>query len=97
MTKEWVRKPFRLDPLPNVLTLKAPTQPEKGKGKKATIPTFQARSLVHFGIFDGHARDLAYFEREEKKKMKGKKVNRSSPRNRGSTNRPTRRVGTCKG
>ena len=37
LIREWINQPFRLDPLPN-----APAQPEKQKGAKVTIPTFEA-------------------------------------------------------
>ena len=80
MTKGWVRKPFKLDPLPNSPTLQAPSWLVKLKGKKATIPSFQAQSLVHLKIFYEHARDMAYFGREEKKKRKGKMSSKVSPK-----------------
>ena len=65
---------MRLDPLPNALALLAPAHPEKGKGKKVTIPSFQVQSPICFGTIYIHARDMAYFERGEKGKMKKRRL-----------------------
>ena len=40
LTKDWIRRPFKLDPLSSALALKAPARPKKWKGIIATIPTF---------------------------------------------------------
>ena len=42
LTREWINRPFRMDPLPNAPILLAPTRTKNGKGVKVTIPTFQA-------------------------------------------------------
>ena len=46
LTREWINRPLKLDPLPNAPTLQEPTRPEKGKGVKVTIPTFQTQSPI---------------------------------------------------
>ena len=71
LTREWINKPFRMDPLTNAPKLHAPSRSKKGKGVKATIPTFHAHSPIQPSTVYRHARDVAYIERERKVKRKG--------------------------
>ena len=42
MMKDWIKKLFQLDPIPNIVIFHAQAHPDKGRGKKVTIPTFAA-------------------------------------------------------
>ena len=42
MTQDWIKKPFKLDPIPETVIFHAQAHPTKGRGKKVTIPTFVA-------------------------------------------------------
>ena len=42
MTNNWIKKPFPLDPIPDIVIFHAHAHPEKGRGNKVTIPTFVA-------------------------------------------------------
>ncbi len=42
MMKDWIKKPFPLDLIPNTMIFHPHARPERGKGKKVTIPTFVA-------------------------------------------------------
>ena len=46
MMKNWIKKPFPLDPIPNTIIFHANAHPKRGKGKKFTIPTFVAQSPI---------------------------------------------------
>ena len=46
ITKDWIKKTFQLDPIPNTVIFHTQAHPEKGRGKKVTIPTFAAQSLI---------------------------------------------------
>ena len=67
-----------MDPLPNVPTLQVLARLGKGKGKKATIPSFEAQSPVYPESVYKYARDVAYFERDEKRKKNGKRSGKRS-------------------
>ena len=40
MTKDWIKKPFPLDPILDTMIFHAHAYLERGRGKKVTIPTF---------------------------------------------------------
>jgi len=46
MTKEWIKQPFQLDPIPDTVVFHAQAHPEKGRGRKFTIPTFALQSPI---------------------------------------------------
>ena len=46
MTKEWIKQPFQLDPIPDTVVFYAQAHPEKGRGRKVTIPTFALQSPI---------------------------------------------------
>ena len=46
MMKDWIKKPFPLDPIPDTLIFHAHAHPERGRGKKVTNPTFVAQSPI---------------------------------------------------
>ena len=60
LTRDWIQKPFRLDPLSNVPPLQAPTCPEKGKHKKVALPSFQEKLHVSHETVYKYLRDVAY-------------------------------------
>ena len=60
LTREWIKKHFRLDLLPNAPTLQAPARPEKQKGIKVTIPTFEAQPPDQPETVYKHERDMVY-------------------------------------
>ena len=74
--REWIKKPFNLDPNPLVVTLQDTTCPIKGKGAKVTVPTFPAQPPVRSKMIHQHERDVEYF-RVDKGKNKRK---RESPK-----------------
>lgn len=50
MMKDWIKKPFLLDPIPNTVIFHAHAHPKRGRGKKVTIPTFVAQSYIRLEI-----------------------------------------------
>jgi hypothetical protein len=70
LTQKWIRKPFQLDPLPSAPTLQAPARPDKGKGKKVTIPSFQSHAPVPPDSVYGHDRTVVYFKEKKKKRKR---------------------------
>ena len=44
--QDWIKKPFEFDLIPKIVIFYVQAQPTKGRGKKITIPTFAAQSLV---------------------------------------------------
>lgn len=78
LAREWIRKPFQMDPIPQVIYFQATTRPTKGKGTKVTIPTYPAKSPVRSKMIQQHEWKVEYFEAD---KGKGKRK-RSAPRER---------------
>lgn len=50
MMQDWIKKPFKLDPIPQTINFHAQAHPTKGRGKKVTIPTFSAQSPIRSEI-----------------------------------------------
>ena len=46
LTREYIKKPFSMDLVPQALRLQARNRPKRGKGTKVTIPTYPTKSLV---------------------------------------------------
>ena len=46
MKRNWIKKPFPLDPIPDIVIFHAHAHPKRGKGRKVTIPTFAAQSPI---------------------------------------------------
>ena len=42
MMLDWIKKPFKLDPILKIVILHAQACPTNGRGQKVTIPTFAA-------------------------------------------------------
>ena len=72
LTRNWIKKPFNLDPVEETLTFQAIVHPTKGKGEKVTVPTFPAQIVVMPEMACRDDRDVWQF-RENKGKYKGKR------------------------
>ena len=77
MTKDWIKKPFQLDPIPNTVIIYAQSCTKKGREKKITIPTFAAQSPIRPEIVYQLDCPVGYYHPLERK-GKGKRK-RSSP------------------
>ncbi len=78
MTREWIKKPFKIHLLPQVVPLQATICPAKGKGAKVTVPTFPTQFLVWPKIVHQHEREVEYFKankgmNKRKRVAKGRK------------------------
>ena len=58
LTREWIKKPFKLDLVPQNIPLQATTCPTRGKVAKVTIPTFHTQSPVRLEIIHQHEREV---------------------------------------
>ena len=76
LMREWIKNPFNLDLVPQVVTFQALAHPIKGKSAKVIVPTFPAQSLVRLEIVYQHERNFGCF-RVDKGKNKRK---RDSPK-----------------
>ena len=61
LMKEFIKKPFKLDPLPQFIIFQATTHPITGKGAKVIVQTFLSQSLVKPQMVYQHDRDVGYF------------------------------------
>ena len=50
ITKSWIKKPFPLDPVPDLVIFQEHAHLERGKGRKVTIPTFALKSPIRLEI-----------------------------------------------
>ena len=73
LTREWIKKPFKLDPIPLSIPLQATTRLARDKGAKIIVPTFPTQSLVGLEIVYQHEREVEYFK-AYKRKNKRKRV-----------------------
>ena len=46
MTKNWIKKPFPLDPISDTMIFYVHAHPERGRGKKVIVPTFASQSPI---------------------------------------------------
>ena len=46
MKKNWIKKPFPLDPILDTVIFHVHACPKRGRGKKVIIPTFEAQSPI---------------------------------------------------
>ena len=67
MTKSWIKKPFLLDPVLETVIFHAHARPERGKGRKATIPTFALKSPIRSETVYQLDRPVGYYHPPEKK------------------------------
>lgn len=67
MTKEWIKRPFKLDPVPQIVVFQAIVRPVRGRGEKVTIPTFPAQSPIRLEMEYKHEREVGYFKVEKGK------------------------------
>ena len=71
MTKDWIKKPFPLDPIPNIVIFHAHAHPERGKGRKVTVPIFALQSHIQPEIVYQLDRPVGYYHPPKRKgKMK---------------------------
>ena len=77
MMKDWIKKPFKLDPICDTMIFHAQAHLEKGRGKKVTIPTFASQSPIRPEIVYQLDHPARYYH-PPKRKGKGKRK-RSSP------------------
>ena len=75
--KDWIKKPFQLDPIPDIMIFYMQSFLEKGRGKKVTIPTFAAQSPMRPEIVFKLDHPVGYYHPPERK-GKGKRK-RTSP------------------
>ena len=67
MTKSWIKKPFLLDPVLDTVIFHAHVHPEKGKGRKVTIPTFALQYPIRPEIVYQHDHPMGYYHPLERK------------------------------
>lgn len=79
LTKDWIKRPFKVDPIPQVVDFQATTRPTKGGGAKVTIPTFIAQSLVRPEIVHQLDKEVGYY-RAHKGKGKRKRTSPQQPK-----------------
>lgn len=77
MKKDWINKPFQLDPIPDTLIFHTQACLEKGRRKKVTMSTFAAHSPIRPEIIYQLDHLVGYYH-PPKRKGKGKRK-RSSP------------------
>ena len=77
MMQDWIKKPFKLDPIPETIIFHAQARPTKGRWKNFTIPTFAAQSPIMPATVYQLDRLVEYYYPQERK-GKGKRK-RSSP------------------
>ena len=46
LTKEWIKRPFKLYLVPQTIFFQATTCPVKGRGVKVIVPTFTTQSAI---------------------------------------------------
>ena len=72
LIREWIRKPFWMDPISQALPLQDITQTNKGKGTKITKPTYPTKSLVRPEMVHRHEREVEYSKTQKGKDKKRK-------------------------
>lgn len=77
MMQDWIKKPFKLDPIPEIVIFHPQAHLVKGRGKKVTIPIFLAQSLIRPEMVYQIDRQVGYYHTQEIK-SKGKRK-RNSP------------------
>ena len=77
MMKDWIKNYFQIDPIPNTVIFHTHAHPERGRGKKVTIPTFAAKSPIRPKIVYQLDYLVGYYHPLERKEKNKKK--RSSP------------------
>ena len=67
MTKNWIKKPFPLDPVPDIVIFHTHAFPKRGKGRKVTIPTFALKSPIRLETVYHLDRPVGYYHPLERK------------------------------
>ena len=70
--KEWIKRLFMLDLIPQIAVFQATSRSVKGRGVKVTIPTCSSQSLVTMEILYRYGREVGHFK-EKKGKNKRKR------------------------
>ena len=61
LTKDWIKRPFKLDPIPQTIVFHAQSFPAKGQGSKVTVPTFTTRSPMRLDTIHQLDRKVGYY------------------------------------
>ena len=61
LTKNWIKRPFKLDLIPQTIVFQATTHPVKGRRENVTMPTFTTLSLVRPEIVHQLEKEFGYF------------------------------------
>ena len=73
LTKDQIKRPFKLDPIPQIVVFHAQAYPSKGQGAKFTIPTFTTQSPMRPKRIHQLDRPVGYY-RAQKDKGKRKRT-----------------------
>ena len=67
LTKDWIKRPFKLDPIPQVVVFHTTAHPTRGQGDKVTMPTFTTPSLVRLETMHQLDRKVGYYRAKQGK------------------------------
>ncbi len=76
LTKDWIKIPFKLDPIPQEMVFHAQAHPARDRGTKVIVPIFTTQSLVRPEVVHQLDREVGYYRAQ---KGKGKRK-RTSPK-----------------
>ena len=85
LTKDWIKRTFKLDPIPQVVVFHTTAFLVRGRGAKVVVPNFIAQFLVRTKIVHKLDIEVAYY-RAKKGKQKSK---RTSPKKDEPEEEPT--------
>ena len=70
LTKNWIKRPFKLDLIPQVFVFHSQAHLDKGQGVKVAVPTFTDQSPMRLEIVHQLDREVGYYRAQ---KGKGKR------------------------
>ena len=65
MMQDWIKKPFELDPIPQIVIFHAQACLANGRGKKVTIATFVVQLLVRPKTMHQLNRPMGYYQAQK--------------------------------